>query len=177
MEIFREQPLCSWELDLIERICGDRRFHDVTVFVRRGRDLAVVRKASEPAGIFWVPAGGVGPGESLIEGAQREVYEETGLDVRVVRYLLRVRAVFSVGERRRPWISHVLLADHLSGEPDPVDRKEVESSRWYSAEGFMAEVVPLLTASGFGRFAYRAWLAGLVIPRWILPRGSSTMLG
>ena len=176
-EVSLEQRLLPWELDLIERVCGRRRYHDVTVFPVRGSDLAVVHKPSEPAGVYWVPAGGVGPNESLAEGAEREAYEETGLRTRVTRYMLRARVTFVEGERRRPWTSHVMLAEHLAGEPDPVDRKEVESARWIPASQFLVEGVTLLRAVGWGRLAYRAWMAELVIPRWILPPGSSTMPG
>jgi hypothetical protein len=71
------------------------------------------------------------------------------------RYLLRMQALFTCGDRRRPWTSHVFLADHVSGEPDPVDTDEVESAAWVSFLDFREQVAPVLLDSGWGRFCYR----------------------
>lgn len=58
-------------------------------FIRHDDSLALVHKPSDPPGAFWARAGGVGPGETLDEGARREAWEETGLEVEVERYVLR----------------------------------------------------------------------------------------
>lgn len=149
-------------MDLIERICGDSRFHDVTVFIRHEDALALVHKPSDPPGAFWAPAGGIEPGEALDEGVRREAREETGLDIEVERYLLRLNAVFWAGERARPWISHVFSASSSGEPPQPIDTKEVEEAAWVQVEQFRANVVPILRASGWGRYEYRLHLANLV---------------
>ena len=156
-------------MDLIERICGDRRFHDVTVFVKRDDSLALVHKPSEPAGAFWAPGGGIEDDESLAEGVRREVWEETGLEVEPERYLLRLSAVFAHGGRTRPWTSHVFLARHVAGDPQPVDTREVERAEWVSVERFRGEVAPVLRSSGWGRYAYRLWMAAMVFEELQLP--------
>lgn len=161
-EAFLRQELRVWEMDLIERICGDSRFHDVTVFIRNEDALALVRKPSDSPGAFWAPAGGIDPGEALDEGARREAWEETGLDVEIERYLLRLNAVFWVGERTRPWISHVFSARNAGEPPQPIDTKEVEEAAWVPVEQFRLDVVPVLRASGWGRYEYRLHLADLV---------------
>jgi 8-oxo-dGTP pyrophosphatase MutT (NUDIX family) len=59
---------------------------EVAVFVtrRRGRDVLVVHRVPEQGGYWHVVAGGVEPGETAVQAAERELREETGLvaDVR-----------------------------------------------------------------------------------------------
>ena len=149
------QEILPWEMDLIERVCGDTRFHDVTIFILRGQEMALIHKPSEPPGAFWAPTGGLSPGEELADAVRREAWEETGLVVEPSHYVLRMQAFFTCGSRRRPWTSHVFLADHVWGEPDPVDTGEVESAAWVSFDDFREQVAPVLLASGWGRFRYR----------------------
>jgi 8-oxo-dGTP pyrophosphatase MutT (NUDIX family) len=161
-EAFLRQELREWEMDLIERICGDSRFHDVTIFIRHEDALALVHKPSDSPGAFWAPGGGIDPDEALEECVRREAWEETGLDVEVERYLLRLNAVFWVGERARPWISHVFSASNAGKPPQPIDTREVEEAAWVPVERFRSDVVPILRASGWGRYEYRLHLADLV---------------
>lgn len=164
-----EQPLLRWELDLIERVCGDDRHHDVTMFVRRGTALAVVRKPSDPPGVWWVPAGGVGAGEGLADAGRREAWEEAGVECRVTRYLLRLNVQFTCGDRQRPWTSHVIEAAWEDGDPHPVDTREVEAAQWLSSRDFARDVVPVMRASGWGRFDYRLRMAAAVFAELGLP--------
>lgn len=171
------QEILPWELDLIERVCGDNRFHDAVVFTEAAGSLALIHKPSDPAGAFWAVTGGLEPGEELADAVERETYEETGLHVRPLSYVLRLTAVFTAGGRRRPWTSHVFLAgldrtahpvDSGTAEgaglpdPSPVDTHEVETAEWVTRERFCKEVVPVLAASGWGRFAYRLTLTRLL---------------
>ena len=100
----------------------------------------------------------------MVDGVRREVYEETGLDVDVERYALRLGALFTSEGRERPWTSHVFVARHRSGELDPVDRHEIESAAWCTLARFRDEVAPVLRAAGWGRYAYRLHMASLVFP-------------
>jgi 8-oxo-dGTP diphosphatase len=149
-------------MDLIERVCGDSRFHDVTIFIRHADAVALVHKPSDLPGAFWAPGGGIEPGEALAEGARREAREETGLEVEIERYLLRLGAVFWAGERTRPWVSHVFLAGNGGEAPQPIDTREVHKAAWMSIEQFRLDVVPILRAPGWGRYEYRLRLADLV---------------
>jgi len=164
LEAAVRQPLLAWELDLIERVCGDVRFHDLTAFVLRDDRLALVHKPSDRPGVYWAPAGGLAGDEELAAGVRREVWEETGLEVEVERYVLRLRASFEVDRRARPWVSHVFLARWMGGELDPVDTREVETAAWVPVRRFQQEIAPLFTAAGWGRYAYRLHMASLVLP-------------
>ncbi len=159
-----QQEILPWELDLIERICGDTRYHDVTVFTFQGDAMALIHKPSDPPGALWAVTGGVEPGESLADAAIREAMEETGLRVRPCRYVLRMRVLFTSGARRRPWTSHVLAMEPAAAEvdgapaypaPSPVDTREVEYASWVTVRRFREEIAPVLRSSGWGRFQYR----------------------
>jgi 8-oxo-dGTP diphosphatase len=100
------------------------------VVIEDGRTL-LIRRGSEPLlGQWSIPGGTLELGETLTEGTERELREETGLVVRVLE-LIEVfeRINFGRGadeswttleERRRPRF-HFVIADYLceriSGEP------------------------------------------------------------
>ncbi|MDI6825514.1 MAG: NUDIX hydrolase, partial [Bacillota bacterium] len=104
------QEISSPEMDMVLASRRDGRAHDVTCFIvdDRGR-VAVIRKHFHPPGVWRAPSGGVHAGEDPEEGIRREMREETGLDVRLVRYLLRIDATFVSGEgdgrREQAWVS------------------------------------------------------------------------
>src|SRR5437763_3551878 len=125
-EVAIVQPVGPEVFAPFEASIAKRRRHDVTLFIRCARGLfAVIRKPSYPPGVFRPPSGGVEPGEDFEAGARREPREETGLDVALERYVLRVRATFAFagrpvarGEaaarpaevRTEPWTAHIFLA-------------------------------------------------------------------
>lgn len=60
----------------------------VRVIVSRGDRILMVQH-SDADGTFWIlPGGGVKPGESLEQAAEREVREEAGARCRIVRRLV-----------------------------------------------------------------------------------------
>ena len=74
------RPVCSQ--------CGRIIYHNPKVtaatVVERGEKVLLVRRAVEPGVGFWsLPAGYVDRGEVVERAAEREVLEETGLEVRV----------------------------------------------------------------------------------------------
>ena len=54
------------------------------IFDSQGRILLTKRQDNDQ---WCLPSGGVKPGESVAEGCEREVFEETGLSVRVKRFV------------------------------------------------------------------------------------------
>jgi 8-oxo-dGTP diphosphatase len=87
------------------------------VIIEDGR-LLVVKRGREPGrGLWAVPGGKVRRGETLIEAAEREAYEETGLRV-------DVGEVVWVGEHIDA-DNHLVLIDFIatvtSGEPKAAD--------------------------------------------------------
>ena len=68
--------------------CGKIIYYDpkvvATSVVERGAMVLIVKRAMEPGlGLWSLPGGYVDRGEAVEQAAQREVKEETGLDVKV----------------------------------------------------------------------------------------------
>jgi 8-oxo-dGTP diphosphatase len=76
------------------------------VAVLRDKKVLLVRRASEDelGGIYEFPGGGVDDGETIIEGAARELYEETGLTADNV--ICRFRG-FDYKTSRKPHVRQV----------------------------------------------------------------------
>lgn len=144
------------ERDLIRHSRRDDRSHDVTFFIRRGGEYAVIAKPSFPAGVWRAPSGGLKPGETVEEGTRREAYEETGLDIDLERYLLRIEARFTSGDAVEPWHTHVFLARTNGGEIDPHDLREIRAARWATRDEMLGPIRAALLATGFGLFRYRS---------------------
>ncbi len=135
------------------------RIHDVTLFIfNPDGQVALIRKHGYPPGAWRAPGGGVAAGEELVDGAVREALEETGLAVRVVRYLLRVRVTFTCGDEVQPWTTHVVVAE--ASEPAPVTRdpREIESVTWGSMADLCGPIAEAMLATGGGLFTYRVAL-------------------
>ncbi len=151
-------PMTDGELDAVERHLERGRAHDVSLVIRDGERIAVIRKPGYPEGAYRFPSGGIHPEESFVDGAAREALEETGLAVRIEDYLLQVHATFVSGERRAKWTTHVMLAAPYEGSLAPRDTAEIESARWIEWPELSSRVNSLLRDSGLGGLAYRARL-------------------
>ncbi len=94
------------------------------VLVRRGDEVLLARSPGFPKGVYSIIAGFVEPGESLEETVEREVREETGIEVANVRYF---------GSESWPFPNSLMvgfLADYASGELR-MDPEELEDAGWY----------------------------------------------
>ncbi len=118
--------------------CGDETYPHihpcVIVLVRRGEEFLLARKPEWVKGRYSLVAGFVEFGESLEECVQREVKEETGIEVERVRY---------VGSQNWPFPSQLMagfVADYAGGELE-VDRAELEDARWFSRK-YMPDGLP-----------------------------------
>jgi len=77
-----------------------------------------------------IPKGKLAPGESEIEGAVREVFEETGFRIRLGRPLGHVRYMKATGDGERPKIVRYWAMQAESGCFTP--NREVDELRWVS---------------------------------------------
>jgi NAD+ diphosphatase len=110
----------------------------IVAVVRDGRIL-LARAHRFPPGFFSVLAGFVEPGETLEECVAREVYEETAIEVKSVRYF-----------RSQQWpFPHSLMiaftAEYAGGEIK-VDETELVEAGWYSADSLPSIPDPITVA-------------------------------
>ena len=111
----------------------------VIVAVVRGKSILLARARRFPPGMYSVLAGFVEPGETLEECVVREVREETGVEVKNIRYFAS-----------QPWpFPHSLMvaftAEHASGEIR-VDPEEIVDAGWYTVENFPHVPDPMTVA-------------------------------
>jgi ADP-ribose pyrophosphatase YjhB (NUDIX family) len=146
------------ERDLIRGSRRDERSHDITLFIRRGEEFAVIAKPGYPRDGWRAPGGALKPAEELEAGAKREALEETGLEVELERYLLRIDATFWYGAETEPWDTHVFLVRAPAGELAPRDTHEIRAARWATREEIQGRIREVLLATGRGLFRYRVAL-------------------
>ena len=147
------------------------RAHDVTLFVfHRGR-LAVIAKHNYPPGLYRAPSGGVLPGESMAEGIAREMMEETGLEIRLKSYVLRVHVDFTHRKGKIAWTTHVFTGERVAGRIRPRDTQEIREARWADLGDLAGGVRKKLIASGSAGLRYRALLHDRVMEEVAKRRG------
>jgi ADP-ribose pyrophosphatase len=107
----------------------------VGAVVLRGGDVLLVRRGRPPAqGLWAVPGGSVLLGEPLLSAAEREVREETGVEIRATS----VVHVFDVIDRDSSGrlLHHYVVVDvlglWLSGEPRAAD--DAADARWHAVD-------------------------------------------
>jgi 8-oxo-dGTP pyrophosphatase MutT (NUDIX family) len=150
----------KFECDLIRRSRDKGRLNDVTCFIRNQDSNYVVIQKHQYAdtGIFRAPSGGAKIGESIEEAAHREMREETGLTIRLMTLVLDLDLDVICADERIPWRSLVFLAEPLCGEMKPLDTYEIYKVALMSRDELLGDVDNLMTQSGWGGFAYRAFL-------------------
>lgn len=151
------QSLTPADYEGIKASQKDGRAHDITLHIENRGRIAVIAKPIYPAGLFRTPSGGLHVGETLEEGAPREAYEETGLHIRLERYLLRAKVTFDDGTRKIHWTTHVFTATTDDEVVHPIDTKEIREARWALPEEFAGFEAVMRHASR-GGLRYRAAL-------------------
>ncbi|MCB2230428.1 NUDIX hydrolase [bacterium] len=133
----------------------DGRNHDVTIYIRKENQVAVIAKHIYPPDLYRAPSGGLKPGEDFHVGAYREVAEETGCEVKLTDYVLRTSVAFTLGSQMIFWRSFVFLADYLKGNFQFTDHNEIRSVRWADWLEF-AHFGRIMRQTSMGGLHYRA---------------------
>jgi 8-oxo-dGTP pyrophosphatase MutT (NUDIX family) len=100
--------------------------------VLRGEQVIVIvpmRRAPDGSRVLALPKGHVDPGETTLQAAEREVREETGVLVELIRELGEVRYWYRRDGRTIPKSVTFYLFDYRSGDTADHD-DEVEEARW-----------------------------------------------
>jgi 8-oxo-dGTP pyrophosphatase MutT (NUDIX family) len=146
------------ELELVRHSIRKQRTHDITFFILDGNRVVVIKKPFFPDGAYRAPSGGINPGEPFLSGVRREAFEETGLDIELDRYLLRIQATLTCADETEIWWTHVFSAHANGVELDPQDTVEIAEARWVSLEELQGPIRQTLLDTGRGLFNYRVWL-------------------
>jgi NAD+ diphosphatase len=109
----------------------------IIVAVVRNKELLLAHAHRHPPGMYSVVAGFVEPGETLEECVKREVLEETGVNVKRIRYF-----------GSQPWpFPHSLMigftAEYAGGDI-AADQDEIEDAHWFTANN-LPKVPPKLS--------------------------------
>jgi len=150
----------DFECQLVKQSRDKGRLHDVTCFIREptGNYVVIQKHQYARTGIYRAPSGGAHVGEPLEKAIHREMEEETGLQIRLVRFVLDL-ALDIVCERETiRWRSLVFLAEPISGELKPIDTHEIFDVGLMSRDQLLGDVDKLMVESGWGGFTYRAFL-------------------
>ena len=135
------------------------RTHDVTLFILDPAErLALIRKPHFGPGVWRPPGGGIKVDEEFEAGAVREALEETGLRVRLERYLVDATATFFFEPDDVSWRTHVFLARTDDEELAPADVDEIAGARWGTAAELAGPIRARLLATGRALWRYRVAL-------------------
>jgi 8-oxo-dGTP pyrophosphatase MutT (NUDIX family) len=158
--------------DQFERIRASQkndRNHDITVYIRKDERFVVIAKHMYPPGLFRAPSGGLRPGETILEGIDRELAEETGCRVSLERFLLRTRVAFvlndpdGVPDDVIDWRSFVFSAAYRDGDFQFTDHREIREVRLAGLDEF-EEFSRIMRATNIAGLHYRAALHDTVKP-------------
>lgn len=152
-----EIPLTQKELQRIRSSQRNGRAHDITVFIYNGDKMLFIAKPFYPLGLLRAPSGGAHPGEKLIDAAHREMYEETGVTIKLEKYFLRIKVRFIADSDYIDWTSHVFKASYVSGEINPIDTDEIREAR-YVERAELDRFDDILVKTNTGGFRYRSFL-------------------
>jgi 8-oxo-dGTP pyrophosphatase MutT (NUDIX family) len=126
LEIERKFVTADQQLNLISTV----RFSSVVVLDESGRVLLVHEAKPGLEGLWNTPGGGDEPGETPIQAAKRELYEETGLTNLEPRFL---ETFLWRGDRGDLLMCHVFVIQvHSSVRIAPVYSDEILEARWFS---------------------------------------------
>lgn len=150
----------EFECNLVKQTESKGRLHDITCFIRQddGNFVVIQKPQYARTGIYRAPSGGATPGEPLEDAAIREMYEETGLTIRLTHFVLDLHLDVVCKDRTIPWRSLVFLAEPVDGEMKPVDTREIFDVTVMSRGQLVGDVATLMEESGWGGFKYRAFL-------------------
>lgn len=106
----------------------------IAVVLHEDRFLLVKRKKEPNAGTWGFPGGHVEPGETALEAAARELFEETGVVGLPQRYLTNIDVITrdAAGVVQFHFLLAAVLCSYQSGVPQAAD--DVSDAGWFSAD-------------------------------------------
>lgn len=101
------------------------------IAITRGQSMLLGRSARFASGMYSTLAGFVEPGETAEDAARREVFEESGIRVGEVRYVM---------SQPWPFPANLMLgmAGEATSEDITIDPDELDDARWFSFDEIRA---------------------------------------
>src|SRR3989344_1445749 len=109
------------------------------IVTRNGKILLGERLAGHGAGPFETPGGHLEVGETIEEGAEREVFEETNIDT------IGVIGIVSLGNDiafDKHYVSIGILTEYRSGDIRDAEPKNSRNWKWYDINNLPAPIFP-----------------------------------
>jgi NAD+ diphosphatase len=124
------------------------------MLVHNGENCLLGRQAAWPPGVYSTLAGFVEPGETLEEAVVREVKEESGVEVKNIRYF---------GSQPWPFPQSLMLGFFAEAITEEIKcGSELEDVRWFTISEARALMVKLST-----RFPHLDTIAKRLIRHWV----------
>jgi 8-oxo-dGTP diphosphatase len=141
-------PRCAARLDGDARrmscpSCGSTYYaHSVpavsAIVVDDEGHVLLARRAFEPdAGLWDTPGGFLEEGEEPVEALKRELFEETGLEVKPKRFLGAYLDTYGEGPAVSSVLNLVWETQRVSGEMEPAD--DVSELHWFAPDDLPAD--------------------------------------
>lgn len=103
------------------------------ILEKNGKFLLVQENQNICKGKWNVPAGGLDENESLIEGAKREIYEETGCKVEITGILEIVNEILEGVN-----VICFFFDTRIIDENIKIDRDEISNVKWFTYEEILS---------------------------------------
>jgi ADP-ribose pyrophosphatase YjhB (NUDIX family) len=158
------QEMTQSEFAIVRASMKNGRSHDITMFIVKDDRFIFIAKPFYPSGLFRAPSGGVHPGEDFESGAKREAREETGVEIDLNKYILRIDARFFSQSDYIDWTSHIFKATYIAGAIEPQDTREISAARLVHRSE-IPHFREIMLQSDIGGLKYRAFLTDEVLKR------------
>lgn len=118
--------------------------------IKDGKVLIGRRKGSHAEGQWGFPGGHLELNESFEECAKREVFEETGVKIKNVRF----QFLGNVKKYGKHYVQVGIIADWKSGEPKELEPKKLTDVKWIPVNE-KAMPKPIFEMARLGLIAYK----------------------
>jgi len=103
------------------------------LIINENQEFLLIRrgpKAKNDTGVWERPGGEVEFGEKIEDAVRREVREEIGVEIKIIRFLGYTDHILEEG--RRHWVSFGFLSTILSGKPRNIEEGKHDAIGWFS---------------------------------------------
>ena len=125
------------------------------VVLHNNKVLLVKRKLAPAKGDWAIPGGKINLGETLSQAAEREIFEETGITIKVKEPIYAFDSIYKdkEGEIEFHYVIVDLIAEYLSGQIKPGD--DAAEVRWFSASDLDTVKVNPTTVALLSRILFK----------------------